>query len=350
VAEPAPEWERLQDFTARLEPQIPGLSLERDGGRMTLTFIEPADMDEEEYPLSTTLTAFAKFEGHETPRMLKLPVVIVRPRKKGKKKPRVLRPDPTYLRVASRQPIPLVSGGPTVHVRTIWDGEDGLLIGTPAPWSFSSRCVTLSNIPAPGLSYPGGGRVDVLVDAPHGLIAGTELTFDVHAVGPEGRTLTVPFVGRIIDPNATPPEVGPHRVTAQPPDTTGQRRPPYDLIYITKEQWKDHDCWGGDEWTANDVGCFVEPTDTAPLKLILNTDFEPIRAYCDDMVNRSLAEKYIEDQKTRYNSTVAYHLYLMYLDYKKQMDDSAAGKADAPRIDGNRNEINRVGTSMVTMM
>ncbi len=354
VAEPAAEWANLLDFTARLEPAIPGLTLVFDRGadraRLTLSFTEPADMDEDEYPLSTTLAAFAKFDGRDTPRMLQLPVVVVRPRRKGPKKVRQLRPDPTFLRVASRQPIPLVSGGPTVHVRLVWDGEDGLLVGTPAQWSFSARCVTLENVPPPGVSYPGGGRVDILVDAPHGLIAGTELNFEAHAVGPDGRTLSVTFVGRIIDPNATSPGVSPQRITAQPPETIGQRRPPYNLVYIKEEQWKDYDCWGSGEWTANDVGCFVEPTDTAPLTLVLNEDFDPIRRYCDDMIARNLAEKYIEDQKTRYNSTVAYHLYLMYLAYKKQMDASKLGGTDAPKLEDLREEINRVGMSMVTMM
>jgi hypothetical protein len=354
MAEPASEWARLQDFTARIEPAIQGLTLSFERGtdraQLTLTFTEPEDMDEDEYPLSTTLTAFAKFDGHDAPRMLQLPVVIVRPRKKGKKKVRPLRPDPTYLRVASRQPIPLVSGGPTVHVRLIWDGEDGLLVGSPAPWTFSARCVTLENVPQPGVSYPGQGRVDILVDAPHGLIAGTELNFEVHAVGPNGQTLTVPFVGRIIDPNAAPPGVSPQRVTAQPPDTVGQRRPPYNLVYIKEAQWKDYDCWGSDEWTASDVGSFVDPTDTAPLTLVLNEDFDLIRRYCNDMVSRNLTEKYIEDQKTRYYSTLAYHLYLMYLAYKKQMEASATGKGDAPKLEVLKDEINRMGISMVTMM
>ena len=354
VAEPAAEWANVQDFTARLEPEVPGLTLTYDTGPdralLTLAFSEPNDMDEEEYPLASTLTAFAKFTGHKAPRMLQLPVVIVRPRKKVKKKARVLRPDPTFLRVASRQPIPLVSGGPTVHVRLVWDGEDGLLVGTPPPWVFSARCVSLDNVPPAGVSYPGGGRVDILIDAPHGLISGAELNFEVHAVGPEGRTLTVPFVGRVSDPNATGPGVTPQRVSAQPPDTVGQRRPPYNLVYIKEEQWKDFDCWENDAWTANDVGCFVEPIDTAPLTLVLNEDFDPIRKYCDDMVNRSLAEKYIEDKKTRYNSTVAYHLYLMYLAYKKQMEASAVTKDEVPKLVDLKNEINRVGTSLVTMM
>ena len=354
VADPVGEWRNLRDFTGRLEPEIQGLilTIERDASRakLALQFTEPDDTDEEEYPLTTTLTAFAKFDGRDAPRMLQLPVVIVRPRQRVPRKPRLLRPVPTFLRVASRQPIPLISGGPTAHVRLIWDGDDSLLVGSPPPWTFRSRCVTLTNVTTPGISYPGGGRVDILVDAPHGLMAGTELTFEVLASGPNGLSFTVPFVGRIIDPNSLSPSVSPQRMTAQPPDTVGQRRPPYNLVYIKQEQWRDYDCWGRDEWTANDVGCFVEPTDTAPLTLVLNEDFAPIRRYCDDMVERTLAERYIDDQKTKYNSTIAYHLYLMYMAYKKKMDSSRAIQGEAPKLEDMRDEINRAGTSGVTMM
>lgn len=354
ISEPATEWANLLDFTARLDPEVPGLALqsERDAerARLTLTFNEPEDMDEDEYPLNSKLTAFARFNGHEAPRMLQLPVVVVRPRKKGKRKPRQLRLNPTYLRVASRQPIPLIAGGPTAHVRLIWDGEDTLLVGTPPPWAFSARCVSMQHVPAPGVSYPGGGRVDILIDAPHGLIAGVELTFQVHAVGPSGQSLSVSFIGRVIEPNAAPPGETPQLVSAHPPDSMGQRRPPYKLVYIKQEQWKEYDCWASDEWTANDVGCFVEPTETAPLTLVLNEDFDPIRRYCDDMVNRNLAEKYIDEQKTRYNSTVAYHLYLMYVAYQKQLDASKATGAEVAKLEDLRDEINRVGTSLVTMM
>ncbi len=122
------------------------------------------------------------------------------------------------------------------------------------------------------------------------------------------------------------------------------------MVPIKEDQWKEQECWAGGDWTAEDVGCFIDPTDTAPLILVLNEDFGPIRAFCDDMVKRNLTEPYIEAQKTKYYSTVAYHLYLMYRSYRAQMDASAAGKADPPKLDDLRNEINRVGTSLVTMM
>jgi hypothetical protein len=354
VADPAAEWANVQDFTARLEHEVNGLILVFEQGAdrasLTVTFTEPEDMDEEEYPFNSTITAFAKFAGHETLRMLQVPVVIVRPRKVGKRKPRVLRPDPTYLRVATRQPIPLVSGGPTKHVRLIWDGEDSLVVGDPAVWVFSARCISLDSFPRPGISHSGGGRVDILVDTPHGFIAGALLNFEVRAVGPEGKTFTVPFVGHVLDPNASTPGVSPQLVTANPPDSVGQRRPPYKVVPIKEDQWKEQECWDGGDWTAEDVGCFSEPTDTAPLILVLNEDFGPIRAFCDDMVKRNLAESYIEAQKTKYYSTVAYHLYLMYRSYRTQMDASSAGKADLPKLEDLRHEINRVGISVVTMM
>jgi hypothetical protein len=354
VADPSGEWANIQDFTARLEPEVNGLALAieqcTDGAKLTVIFTEPEDIDEDEYPFDSTITAFAKFAGKDTPRMLQVPVVIVRPRKVGKRKPRVLRPEPTYLRVATRQPIPLVSGGPTKHVRLIWDGEDSLVVGDPAAWVFSARCISLDSFPTPGISHSGGGRVDVLVDTPHGFIAGAILNFEVRAAGPEGRTFVVPFVGHVFDPNATNPGATPQLVTANAPNPAGQRRPPYKVVPIKEEQWKEQECWAGGDWTAADVGCFIDPTDTAPLILVLNEDFGPIRAFCDDMVKRNLAESYIEAQKTKYYSTVAYHLYLMYRSYRVQMDASSAGKADPPKLEDLRNEINRVGTSLVTMI
>lgn len=354
VADPATEWANVQDFTARLEPDVNGLTLAFEQGTdrasISVTFTEPEDIDEEEYPFNTTITAFAKFSGHDTPRMIQIPVVIVRPRKRGKPKPRVLRPEPTYLRVATRQPIPLVSGGPTKHVRLIWDGEDGLVVGDPPQWVFTARCISVDSFPTPGVSHSGGGRVDILVDTPHGFIAGALLNFEVRAVGPEDKTFTVPFVGQVFDPNAAVPGATPQLVSANPPDSVGQRRPPYKVVPIKEEQWKEEQCWSGGDWTAADVGCFIDPTDTAPLILVLNEDFAPIKAYCDDMIKRNLVESHIEAQKTKYYSTVAYHLYLMYRSYRAQLEASAVKKEEPPKLEDLRNEINRVGTSLVAMM
>jgi hypothetical protein len=353
VADPASEWANLVDFTARLEAEVNGLALDfnkgTDEATIKLTFTEPDDTDEEEYPFNSTITAFAKFGGHDAPRMFQVPITIVRPRKGGKRKPRILRSDPTFLRVATRQPIPLIPGGPTKHVRLIWDGEDNLVVGDPAAWVFSCRCISLYSFPTPGVSHSGGGRVDILVETPHGLIADALVNFEVRAEGPGGKTLTVPFVGQVLDPTVA--VLGAVQlVTANPPSDVGQRRPPYKVVPIKEEQWKEQDCWGGGDWTAEDVGCFIDPTDTAPLILVLNEDFGPIRAFCDDMVKRTLTEGHIEAQKTKYYSTIAYHLYLMYRSYKAQMDASAEGKADPPKLPDLRKEINRVGNSLVTMM
>src|SRR5437868_4719893 len=101
-------------------------------------------MDDDEYPVTTELVAFGKFKDHPDPRMVKLPVVVAKPKKRPDKKPRVLRPDPTYLRVVSRQPVKLIPAAPSLHVKLIWDGEDGLLSGSPAPWGFRGRCKSLA--------------------------------------------------------------------------------------------------------------------------------------------------------------------------------------------------------------
>ena len=56
---------------------------------------------------------------------------------------------------------------------------------------------------------------------------------------------------------------------AQAPGTVGQRRPPYKLVPIKEEQWNEVGCWVDSAWTAHDVGCFHEPTEAAPLILVL---------------------------------------------------------------------------------
>ncbi len=137
LSEPAGDWTSLQDFTARLQPEVAGLALVTERGtnraQLVLRFTEPDDMDQDEYPVNTELVVYASFKDHPETRILKLPVVVVKPRGKKPKKERVLHPDPTYLRVVSRQPVKLVPNAPSLHVKLVWDGEDTLLAGSPAP-------------------------------------------------------------------------------------------------------------------------------------------------------------------------------------------------------------------------
>jgi hypothetical protein len=124
---PQGDWANVEQFRAQLQPEVKGLTLTTaqgaDRAALTLTFTEPDDMDDEEYPVNTDIIVYARFKGHADTRMLKLPVVVVPPRTKKKRTPRPLLTNPTFLRVVSRQPVKLVPGGPSVHVKLLWDGR-----------------------------------------------------------------------------------------------------------------------------------------------------------------------------------------------------------------------------------
>jgi hypothetical protein len=353
LAEPMADWAEVQDFTARIQPEVPGLKVEsdecQDRAMLELSYEEPADVEDEEYPISTQLVVFAKFKDRADPRMLKLPVVVVGPKKKRTKRERILRPDPTYLRVVSRQPVKLNPGGPTLHVKLVWDGEDSLLAGSPAPWGFRARCLSLATYPAIGFSFGRQGRLAALVDTPPGLIVGSELEFEVQAVGPGGKILSTRFKGRVEDPQQQE-VLGPRKVSDQAPGAVGRRRPPYTLIYINEEKWDEVGCWVDSSWNANDVGCFHDATDAAPLILMLNEDFGMSKTYFASLIGR-LEEATIEERKSRYYSHVAYHMYQMYQAYKKRLDDSARDvDTKPPDFADLRAEVNRIGTTLIKMM
>lgn len=353
LAEPAAEWAALQDYTARIQPEVPGLKLVSEKGQdramLILRYDEPADVEDEEYPINTHLVVFSKFKDRVEPRMLKMPVVVVGPKKKRTKKERILRPDPTYLRIVSRQPVKLIPGGPSLHVKLVWDGEDSLLAGAPAPWGFRARCLSLATYPGIGFSFGRQGRLAALVDTPAGLIIGSELEFEVEAVGPGGKTLSARFKGRVEDPQQQE-VLGPRKISDQAPGTVGRRRPPYKLVYINEEQWNDVECWVDSNWTNKDVGCFHDATDAAPLILVLNEDFGMSKAYFASLIGR-LEEATIDERKSRYYSHVAYHMYQMYQSYKKRLEDSAKDPdIKPPDFADLCAEVNRIGTTLIKMM
>jgi hypothetical protein len=351
-AQPPEVWSKLEDFTAKLEPEHKGLILQTvqsDGqSQLTVSFAEPDDMDEEEYPLNSQLLVFARFKGHAETRMLKIPVSVVK--KKGQPPPpKPLRLEPTYLKVVSRQPIKLVPEGASVHVKLRWDGDDSLLIGSPPAWTFGAQCLSLSTFPRMGFANRGNGRLELLLDAPGGILVGSELEFEVVATG-LGRNLVAKFKAVIVERDEED-EIGPRKIGAAAPNTAGQRRPPYLLKYVDEEKWDDRGCWEDSKWTGQDSGCFQEQTTAAPLIIVLNKDMALLKAYREEMVRRKNEENTIKERMNRYYSIVGFHLYLMYLDYKRK---EAAGLADdtikVPTADEMRNEISRAGTSIVRIM
>jgi hypothetical protein len=352
---PQGDWAKVDQFRAHLQPEVKGLVLTTTKGparaTLALTFTEPDDMDDEEYPINTDLIVYARFKGRADTRMLKLPVVIVPPRTKKQRTPRPLLANPTFLRVVSRQPVKLVPGGPSVHVKLLWDGQDSLLIGTPPAWTFGARCATLGTFPMIGLGNRGDGKLELLIDTPHGILTSTELEFEVEATGPGNKKLTAKFKAVVIEQEADDASRGPRRLSAQAPNSAGQRRPPYQLVYINEEKWHEVGCWEDAPWTCADVGCFQEPTEAAPLILVLNEDFGLIRSYCDSLVERQLEEATINERKSRYYSHVAFHLYQMYGDYRKKLEASATDDGiKPPTPEDLRNEINRVGTTLAKLM
>jgi hypothetical protein len=352
---PQRDWVNVEQLRAQLQPEVKGLSLALAQGAgnaaLTLAFTEPDDMDDEEYPVNTDLVVYARFKGHADTRMLKLPVVVVPPRTKKTRTPRPLLAKPTFLRVVSRQPVKLLPGGPSVHVKLVWDGQDSLLVGSPPAWIIGARCETLGTFPQIGLGNRGGGKLELLLDTPHGILTDTELDFEVEATGPDNKKLTTKFKAVVIDQETDNAPCGPRRISSQAPDSGGQRRPPYQLVYINEEKWKDVGCWEDQPWTGADVGCFQEPTEAAPLILVLNEDFGLIRKYCDGLVERQLEEATINERKSRYYSHVAFHLYQMYGDYRKMMDASGTDEGiKPPTPEELRNEVNRVGTTLAKLM
>ena len=356
LAEPTAAWANLQDFSVRVQPEVSGLAVNHERGpdrtQVMLRFTETADMEADEYPVTTDLLVFARFKGQTDTRMLKLPVVIVKPRVRGPRKVRELRDDPTYLRVVSRQPVKLLPNSPSLHVKLVWDGNDSLLVGSPASWCFRGRCLSLSNFPQIGFAFGQGGRLAASTRHPERAHPRRRTRFRGRGSGPERQETHRPLQGprrrsnaRRARPRRRPaPDHHPFSRHHRP------RRPPYKLIYIKEENWTDVGCWVDSAWTGDDVGCFHEQTETTPLVLVLNEDFKLSRRYFEGLIGR-LEEATINERKKKFYSHVAFHLYQMYLSYLRQMAASAMNEGvKQPEFPDLRMEINRVGTTLIKLM
>jgi hypothetical protein len=347
-AQPEVAWDNLELFDVRVEPAVEELTVRIDrearAAKISLRFEEPDDFHDDAYPIEATLSAFARFKGHEEPRLI-MREIRVAPKVKRPPPPKpLLLPVPTYLRVATRQPVRLVTGGASTHVRLRWDGQDSLASGSTPDWTFTGRCTSLNSFPPITFSSPRDGQFELLLDAPHGLIPHAQLDFEVVAAGPNDATLKAAFKAEVVE---ALPEVEPRKIVVVAPETAAQRRPPYDLRYVGKEEWMGT-CWDDTDFTEEDVGCYQEPTDTKPLILILNKDTAALRAFRDSMVKHKLEESTIQARLTKYNSHVSFHLYQMYLAQKRRSDpDSDAKPLEAPDL---REEINRVGTTLLRLM
>jgi hypothetical protein len=354
AASPNGHWSRLDGIQVRVQPAIEELSVNEKRGaeslELRMSFAEPAGFDQDEYPLVTSLQVVGRFKGFDDARVIEREIVISR--KPGlpppPPPPPVLRQNPTFLRVVSRQPVKLAAGGASTHVRLRWDGDDSLTSGSAPSWSLRARCLSMGTFPSIGFSQPKDGRFELLLDTPHGLIPNQQLDFEVEAAGPAGQRLVATFSGQVIE---TPPAPEPRRTAARVPETASQRRPPYELKVVHESEWDTGTCWGTQAWTKNDVAAFTEPTDSTPLTLIINADAEELKVYRESLLKRSLDEATIQERMTRYTAHVAFHLYQMYRFRKERQEAQSADEAlRVPGEDEMRLEIARVATTLIRLM
>jgi len=351
AVQPQPDWARLKEIGAFLDPVVPGLKATLNRGesnaQLEVDFTEPQDFDPEEYPIESTLRVMATFADEPEIRLLEKNI-IVRPRTpRPPRPPRVLLDTPTYLKVSSRQPVRLLAGGPDTHVRMAWDGKDSLTFDPNPEWTFSATCKSHPTFPGITFTKPTNGRFEALVHTPAEYLVGTKVEFEIRATGPGGATLTAPLAAEFV----APPD--PKKVTTPIP-ARGLRRPPYNLLYVTKEKFDDQTRWGDSTWTDAHAGAFIEAKDGEPLTLCINQDFGLLRKYMDGLVTKKADEQRMEEKKTKYISHIAYHLYQMSLGkdaIRKQTESGAAlDEVHPPTDDEMQLEINRVASTLIRLM
>ncbi len=345
-------WKGVGQVHVEVAPTIDGLQVKPErndaGLKVSLCFDEPEDWEDDQYPIETMLRVTAIVQGHDEPRLLERRIVITK-RKPPQPRPKpVLHDDPTILRVTSRQPVLLMPGGADTHVRLRWDGQDELLLGAPPLWTFMARCITQPDFPPLTFSRPSGGRFELLIQVPATLTGGQQLTFEVEAVGPADKTLKASFTAQVV----SPPD--PRKVKKIVPEPASQRKPPYKLNYIKQPEWSKVQFWDDKSWwTPEDAGCFLEPTESMPVVLIINEDMGLLTEWQESMRKRKYEPTTIKRQVTRYTSHVAFHLYQMYLNLRavqeaqKQDQDSAF---PVPTPEQMRGEINRVAATLIKVM
>jgi hypothetical protein len=322
------------------------------GAHIDVTFHEPEGMDQDDYPIETVLRVEAHFKGHPEMRLLERPLRVLPPVKRKHVLP-VLLLEPTWLRVGGRQPLRLLAHGPDLHVRCRWNGKDELVSANPAQWFFTAKCLSRADWPPFAFSQPSGGRFELLIRPADGINLGDILKFQITAHGPSGKTLSADFECQVVEPIMPSDASVPRRISTTV-STGQQRRPPYDLKYVDKSTWASTPCWDESEWCENDVACFQAPTPSAPLTLVLNTDFIGLTEYRESLIRRKLVEATIKERETRYSAHVAYHLYQMYIGALEADKQANAAGMDTPdRVSDeaeHRAEITRVAGTLLRLM
>ena len=342
---PSGHWDAIAQFNADSDPNVLELNVKKekleDHGKLTLTFNEPDGFDNDEYPVHAAVKVNARFNGIAETRQLELLVVT---------KPEVYKPDPQLvnepfnLKVTSRHPAKLRRGEIDTHVRLRWDGKDRLLTDNVPKWKLSAKLVGhAASQPEMNFSDPLAGRFSLLISPRPEWQPGERLKFDVTAAGPGGRELFASFEADVIDPPPPEkPEKGPRLVDGEFM-TGSMRRPPYELKTITHDEYAQP-CWNASEWTDEDAGAFIKPTERAPLILIINQDMAPLRAFRQALAKRN-TEQDVQRKLNKYTSHIAFHLYQMYQETIGKKDDDVDA-ADAAR----RAEVGRVAMTMIKLM
>ncbi len=343
---PSGHWPALSQFNVQNDPSVLELNVKHQKldthGKLTLLFNEPEGFDTDQYPVRAKVKVVARFNGIKETRLLELNVVV-KP-DKDPPEPKLL-DEPTYLKVSSREPIKIRVDGGDVHVRLRWDGKDRLLTADVPQWTLSAK-VTGDPRPQPEMNFsePLAGRFSLLISPREDWKAGNKLKFEIVAAGPRGRELYAVFEAQVVEP-PPPPEPDPRKPQLVDGEfKTGQmRRPPYQLKVIKRDDY-DQPCWNADEWTDDDPGAFLAPTDRAPLTLIINEDMAALRDFRRALTKRN-TEQDVERKVNKYTSHIAFHLYQMYqaTQGRKEEDVDAA---DARR----REEIRRVAMTMIRLM
>lgn len=345
-AVPSGHWAAIAQFHAESDPGVLELTVKEekldDHGKLTLLFTQPEGFDTDQYPVRAKVKVTAVFNGIKEKRQLELAVLI-----KPDKQPSdpMLVDDPVNLKVSSREPIKLRRGEDDTHVRLRWDGKDQLLAGNTATWKLAAKLVTEGKAyPAFNFSEPTAGRFALLIAPQPEWQVGDHLVFEVTATGPHGKCLAASFMADVVDPPEyeEKPEKSPRLVDGEYM-AGSNRRPPYELKVITRDQY-DQPCWNAEEWTDDDPGAFLAPTDRAPLILIINSDMAALREYRHALTKRN-TEQDVERKVNKYTSHIAFHLYQMYQSTQGKRDEDVDA-ADARR----REEIRRVSMTMIRLM
>jgi hypothetical protein len=346
---PATAWADVGQLHVEIKPAVDNLLVQssRDESRalVEMEFEEPDDWEDDAYPVETSIRITAMIKGYPEPRVIERTIVISKPRKRKPVKPPVLLNAPTFIKVSSRQPVSIVTGGADVHVRLRWDGMDSLAVGSSPAWTFSAVCANNATVPPIAFTRPKNGRFEALIQPPKALEPGTQLTFDVTATGPSGATLKTSFVGEIVGPPLA------RKIKQMVPEPASQRRPPYDLSYVNESKWNSGTCWGLRDWTGTDAGCFIEPSQTKALTLIINEDMGLLRQYRESLAGRKLDAATVKERVTRYTSHVAFHLYQMYQNFRDTLEASKDDSSIKPPTQEDMSgEINRVAATLIKVM